>query len=91
MAGPLGAEAVYSLVDSLQRSDVVVRQFVPYGHDEVDIAMGIKVTNRKGPLQVGTDKRITQSTLNAGDQVLEDRIEFRVLCPVIHDPRGLTR
>jgi hypothetical protein len=54
--GPFGAETIHSRVDGLQRSDVLVRQLIPYSDDGIDIAMGIKVTNREGALEVGSYK-----------------------------------
>jgi hypothetical protein len=54
--GPLGVETVHSRVDGLQPSDVLVRQLIPYSDDGIDIAIGIKVTNREGALEVGSYK-----------------------------------
>jgi hypothetical protein len=71
-------------VDGLQRSDLVVRQLFLHSDDEIDIAMGIKITNGKGALQVRADKHIAQGILNAGDQFFEDGVELRVRCPMIH-------
>jgi hypothetical protein len=70
--GPFRFETVYSGVDSLQRTDLVLRQLFIYSNDEIDIAMSIEVTNGEGALQVGSDKRIAQGIPNAGDQFFED-------------------
>ena len=70
--GPFRVETVYPGVDSLQRSDLVLRQLFIYSNDEIDIAMPIEVTNGEGALQVGSDKRIAQGIPNAGDQFFQD-------------------
>jgi hypothetical protein len=77
-------------VDGLQRSDLLVRQLIPHSDDEIDIAMGIKVSNREGALQVGSYEQIAQGTANAGDQFFEDGVEFRVRCPMVHRRSSLS-
>jgi hypothetical protein len=74
-------------MDGLQRSDMVIRQLIPYDYDEIDIAVSIKIADSERTLQIHTDERVRQRCLNRGGEILQDRPELRERCWLIrHSP-----
>jgi len=75
---PLRFERIDARVNRLQRGDVYVRQLVAYGDDEIDIAVAVEVPDGKRALQIGADELVAQRAPDAGNQLLENRVELRV-------------
>jgi hypothetical protein len=87
---PFGTETVDPLVHRLQRDHLVILELIAHDDDEVGVAVAIEVAYRERALEVGTDERVGQGVLNAGDHLFEDPVEVRVGFWVTHHKRCLT-
>ena len=72
MLRPAAIEVVDAPVQGLQSLNLIARQFLINGDDEVNIAVRIKIAHRKRTLQAGGEECVTQSNLHAVYQLMKD-------------------
>ena len=58
----------------------LMREFFFYHHDEVNIAVKIKITHRKRTLEVGTNEVVAQDRLHTVYEIPQNTIELWIWC-----------
>ena len=74
MLCPGDIEAIDTLVNHLQSLNLLLREFLLYDDDEINIAVDIEITHRERALQIGTHEIRTHDILHAICQIAQDSV-----------------